>query len=159
MKKRIKFSLRTKIYLTIVGLLAMAGIIYAANPVVFSTFPGLTGVAATKAELFATGYVTDPDVYTLDCAGIPTVYQVAPGGEKYVIIAPVQSAAAGFTPRDVFLTYGPYIFRATPPGPFTFFTQVPCSEGETDHTGFSFDKVGTFGNDMIVSCQGATSLR
>ncbi len=56
MKKRTKISLRTKIYLTIVGLLAMAGIIYAATPFQFSTFPGLTGVAVSKTDLFTTGY-------------------------------------------------------------------------------------------------------
>ena len=152
MKKRTKITLRTKIYLTIVGLLALTGIIYAANPVTFSTFSQLTGVAATKSELFATGFASpNPDVYTLDCMGIPTVYQIAPGGEKYMAIAPVQSAAAGFTPRDVFLTFGPSIFRATPPGPFTLFTTILCSE--TDHTGITFDHVGTFGNDMIVTCK------
>ena len=32
MKKRTKISLRTKIYLTIVGLLALTGIIYSVNP-------------------------------------------------------------------------------------------------------------------------------
>src|SRR5437667_3547600 len=154
MKKRTKISLRTKIYLTIVGLLAMAGIIYAANPVTFSTFPGLTGVAVSKTEMFATGYAgSNTDVYTLNCAGIPTVYQAAPDAEKYIAIAPAQSVAAGFTPRDVFLTYGNLIFRATPPGPFAFFAQITCSE--PDHTGITFDKVGTsgFGNDMIATCK------
>src|SRR5947208_2292182 len=152
MKKRTKISLRTKIYLTIVGLLALTGIIYAANPVTFSTFPGLTGVAVSKTEMFATGYAgSNTDVYTLNCAGIPTVYQAAPDAEKYIAIAPAQSVAAGFTPRDVFLTYGNLIFRATPPGPFAFFAQITCSE--PDHTGITFDKVGTFGNDMIVSCK------
>ena len=32
MKKRTKITLRTKIYLTIVGLLALTGVFYAANP-------------------------------------------------------------------------------------------------------------------------------
>ena len=32
-----KITLRTKIYLTIVGLLALTGIIYAANPMPFSS--------------------------------------------------------------------------------------------------------------------------
>jgi hypothetical protein len=65
MKKRTKFSLRTKIYLTIVGLLALTGIIYAVppgTPFIFSTFPGLTGLAASKTELFATGYISPSDV-------------------------------------------------------------------------------------------------
>jgi hypothetical protein len=154
MKKRTKVSLRTKIYLTIVALFALTGIIYSANPVIFSTFPGLTGVAISKTELFTTGYVPpNSGVYTLNCAGIQTPYQAAPGGEKYIAIAGAQSAAAGFTPRDVFVTLGSLIVRATPPGPFTFFTSVPCSD--PDHTTISFDKVGTsgFGNDMIVACK------
>ena len=36
MKKRTKITLRTKIYLTIVGLLALTGVLYAANPIPFS---------------------------------------------------------------------------------------------------------------------------
>ena len=105
MKKRTKISLRTKIYLTIVGLLALTGIIYAATPVTFSTFQGLTGLAASKTELFATGFISpETNVYTFSpllCDGIPLVYQQAPGGEKYVGIAPAQSGAAGFTPDVV----------------------------------------------------------
>jgi hypothetical protein len=156
MKKRTKISLRTKIYLTLVGLLSLTGALYAfpANPFTFSVFPQITGLAATKSELFATGYVTNPDIYTLDCAGIPSDYQAAPIGEKYIALAPAQSVNAGFTPRDVFLTFGQGIFRATPPGPFTFFTSVPCSGGEVDHSGITFDRVGTFGNDMIFTCNG-----
>ena len=142
---------RTKIYLTILGLLALTGVLSAATPTVFSTSLELAGVAATRTELFATGYVTNPDVYTFDCMGNPTVYQVAPGGEKYIAIAPTQSTAAGFTPRDVFVTYGPGIYKATPPGPFALFAVFPCNV--LDHTGITFDKVGTFGFNMIVTCQ------
>jgi len=160
MKKRTKISLRTKIYLTIVGLLAMAGIIYAATPFQFSTFPGLTGVAVSKTDLFTTGYAPpNTDIYTLDCFGMQTTYQASLAAEKYIAIAPAQSVNSGnppgsapFMPRDIFVTYGDLIFRATPPGPnnFAFFAQITCSE--TDHTGITFDKVGTFGNDMIT-CQ------
>ena len=88
--------------------------------------------------------------------GFPRRTRRPPPGEKYLAIAPAQSAAAGFTPRDVFLTYGPFIFRATPPGPFTFFTQVGCAPTDVDHTGITFDHTGppgTFRNDMIVTCQ------
>ena len=153
MKKRTKISLRTKIYLTLVGLLGLTGIIYAANPITFSVFPNMTGLAATKTELYATGYIDNPNIYTLDCGGIPTVYSGAPGGEKYIAIAPAQSSAAGFTPRDVFVTLGPAIYKSTPPsGVFTLFAVITCSQNETDHTGITFDHVGTFGNDMIVTC-------
>ena len=48
MKKRTKISLRTKIYLTIVGLLALTGVLYAANPSFFAAVvPQATGVAAS----------------------------------------------------------------------------------------------------------------
>src|SRR6185369_2384379 len=91
MKKRTKISLRTKIYLTIVGLLAMAGIIYAATPFQFSTFQSLTGVAVSKTDLFTTGFgPPNTGVYTLNCAGIPTLYQASAAAEKYIAIAPAQ---------------------------------------------------------------------
>src|SRR6266478_4789658 len=89
-----------------------------------------------------------------------TTYQASLAAEKYIAIAPAQSVNSGnppgsapFMPRDIFVTYGDLIFRATPPGPnnFAFFAQITCSE--TDHTGITFDKVGTFGNDMIVTCK------
>ena len=154
MKKRTKISLRTKIYLTIVGLLAMAGIIYAATPVTFSTFQSLTGVAVSKTEFFTTGYAPpNVDIYTLNCAGMPTTYAASAAAEKYIAIAPAQAGFPNntFTPRDVFVTYANQIYRATPPGPFAFFAAITCSE--PDHTGITFDKVGTFGNDMIVTCK------
>jgi len=156
MKKRTKISLRTKIYLTILGLLTLSGIIYAANPVTFSVFPGLTGVAVSKSELFTTGFA-DPNsgIYTLNCAGIPTLYQASASAEKYIAIAPAQAGPPNntFTPRDIFVTFGSFIFRATPPGLFTFFAQLSCSDA--DHTGITFDKspTGIFGNDMIATCK------
>ena len=104
MKKRTKISLRTKIYLTILGLLTLSGIIYAANPVTFSVFPGLTGIAVSKSELFTTGFA-DPNsgIYTLNCAGIPTLYQASAPAEKYFAIAPAQAGPPNntFTPRDI----------------------------------------------------------
>ena len=56
MKKRTKITLRTKIYLTIVGLLALTGVLYASNPTVYSSLghgvPLPTGVAAAP-DLFS----------------------------------------------------------------------------------------------------------
>ena len=51
MKKRTKITLRTKIYLTIVALLALTGVFYAANPTFFTNVPFATGVAASQTEL------------------------------------------------------------------------------------------------------------
>ena len=76
MKKRTKITLRTKIYLTIVGLLALTGVFYAANPsqratvpksvaapdvpavahpTPFAMLPGPNGVAAIPGTVLATG--------------------------------------------------------------------------------------------------------
>ncbi len=56
MKKRTKISLRTKIYLAIVGLLALTGALYAATPIFFTAFPQATGVAASPSNFYATGW-------------------------------------------------------------------------------------------------------
>ena len=78
----------------------------------------------------------------------------APCIEKYLRIAPVQSAAAGFTPKDVFITEGQFIYKydfssgTISPVPFA---QVGCPF--SDHSSLTFDKVGTFGFKMIVACE------
>ena len=79
----------------------------------------------------------------------------------YMAMAPSQSANAGFTPRDVFVTNGPLIYRFTPPNPpnpltaADIFAVIPDVACAADHTGITFDHVGTFGNDMIVTCHEA----
>src|SRR6476646_249863 len=113
MKKRTKITLRTKIYLTVVGLLGLTGVLYASNPSVFVS-PGHgvdqpIAVAADPTHLFASQY-TDNQVRMVDCVGIGTLFWTLPAPippiltEKYMAIAPAQSAAAGFTPGDLFIT-------------------------------------------------------
>ena len=66
----------------------------------------------------------------------------------------MQSVAAGFTARDVFITEGQYIYKydfssgTISPAPFA---QVGCPF--SDHSSLTFDKVGTFGFKMIVACE------
>jgi hypothetical protein len=176
MKKRTKISLRTKIYLTIGGMAAMAGIIYAANPTPFSTgnplYPGFpsaffpTGVAMSNQFLLVTPYCEDR-IVSIDCAGNATVFAQIPGfgscREKYMAMAPTQSANAGFHPRDAFVTQGPLIYKVDVSGGtnavtlFANLSAVGCTS--SDHNGITFDKVGTFGNDMIVTCQEGTVFR
>ena len=95
---------RTTITLTILGILAMAGIFYAANPTPFTTVPGPTGVAASTTQLLVSEYTTQ-NIDTIDCAGIVSVLATLPGignfGERYMTIAPSQAASATpapFTP-------------------------------------------------------------
>ena len=77
--------------------------------------------------------------------------------EKYMAIAPAQSTAAGFTPGDLFVTLSQAVFKATPPsGPFTLFATWAGVDGgcpNSDHSAITFDKVGTFNNRMIITCE------
>src|SRR5258708_2677477 len=112
MKKRSKFSLRTKIYLAIVAPLALTGILYAqfppSHPNPFSSgapvYPGFpsgffpNGVAASPDFLLVTPYCDD-NVISLDCNGAATVFATIPGfgscREKYMTITPTQAEVRG----------------------------------------------------------------
>jgi hypothetical protein len=160
---------RTTISLTIAGLLTMAGMLYAATAIPFAFDgplgqQGPIGVAAAPADLFISDYCNQPDlparafVRKVDCDGTLSVYATLPSDfqnncyERYMALAPLLSASATpapFTPRDLFVTDGNKIWNVTP-GNATLFAVVPgCG---TDHTGITFDHVGTFGYNMIVTC-------
>ena len=171
MKKRTKISLRTKIYLTLVGLLALTGVFYAANPSPFVTsghgvFQPI-GMAADKTNgghLYVSQY-EDNDIQVVDCNGNGTLFGTLPGTvqplvEKYMALAPAESAAAGFTPGDLFVTLREQIYVAHPPsGTFTQFADLSGVLGGcpfSDHSAITFDKVGGpngFGFNMIVTCE------
>src|SRR5437762_8541646 len=168
---------RTAIALTIAGLVAIAEIFYAANPrpVVtvntpqsrlrhppnhpaakpqpFVTVPAPIAVAASKTDVIWTQYC-GRNIDKIDCAGIKSTLAMLPGGsgcgEKYLTIAPAQSANAGFTPRDIFIASGLNIYRLRPPT-LTPFAQITGTT--TDHTGLTFDHVGTFGYNLIVTTE------
>src|SRR6266478_3324164 len=165
MKKRTKITLRTKIYLTIVALLALTGVFYASNPVPFSgQVPLPTSVAAAPDLLLVTEYCTE-NIDQLDCNGTASLFATLPGfgscREKYIAIAPLVSEAAGFNRRDVFVTEGPKIFKVSG-GIVSLFADlsliVPACTS-SDHNGITFDHFGTFGNDMIVTCQAGQVYR
>src|SRR5215470_15099280 len=166
---------RATIALTIVALLGLAGVLYAANLTFFSGVhnpdpppnrAGPIGVAAAPAELIATEYCSFTgmtNVDKVDCMGnFATIAQIpTPHGggcqEMYMAIAPSQSANAGFTPRDYFITAGPNIYQLRLPGSPTLFAVIPdggCFD-PGDHTGITFDKEGPFNNNMIVTCKGS----
>src|SRR6266478_6946674 len=157
---------KTTISLTIAALLSLSGMVYAANHVLFSfivgTFSaGPIGVAGSPDSLFATQFC-DPQLLSIDCiTGLPSPVTTIPGFpsgqclERYMAVSPVQSVNAGFAPRDVYITQGNQIFKFTPPaGPLVSFTSLPACGN--DHTGITFDHVGTFGNKMITSCENGT---
>ena len=157
MKKRTKITLRTKIYLTIVGLLALTGVFYAATPIFFTTFNQPVGLFGTQFEMFGTEFNTQ-NFNSIDCMGnVTTVAQIPDNVsnlaiEKYIAIAPTQSANAtpAWNPGDKFVTQGNAIYKLSG-GSFNLFSFiVGCSQ---DHGGITFDKTGNFGFNMIVLCQ------
>ena len=76
-----KITLRTKIYLTLVGLLALTGVLYASTPSVFVS-PG-NGVyrpislAADPDSSFVSQYI-DNQIKMVDCFGIGTLFGTLP---------------------------------------------------------------------------------
>src|SRR6476659_5200094 len=163
MKKRINITLRTKIYLTIVALLSLTGVFYAANPTVF-VMPG-HGVsppispAVTQTQFFVSQY-ENGQIDTVDCLGIGSFFStiVSTGlGEKYMAIAPAESVAAGFNPGDLFVTRNQQVLKTTPPlnvfMPVADWSGVDGGCPLSDHSSLTFDKVGTFGNKMIIACE------
>jgi hypothetical protein len=149
---------RTKIYLAIVPLLVLTGVFYAqfppSHPTPFSgQVPFPTAAAAAPDLLFVNEYCGE-NVFQLDCFGTATLFATLPGNgscqEKYMTIAPSQSTAAGFTPRDLFVTEGPNVYKVSQ-GSVTLFTPIAgCTS--SDHNGITFDHTGNFGFDMIIAC-------
>src|SRR5206468_11721048 len=104
-------------------------------------------------------------IKSISCDGTATVVTAVPTlfgatcQEMYMAFAPLQSLIAGFTPRDVFITSGPLIYRFTPPNPpnpltaADVFAVIPDGGCEPDHTGITFDHTGNFGYNMIVTCK------
>jgi hypothetical protein len=149
-----KITLRTKITLTIAGLFALTGIFCAASPTQFGPVVsnGVIGVAASQSDLLVTEF-SSQNLDAIDCSGKISLLATIPGPtgsslEKYIAIAPSQAANAGFTPRDVFVTQGSNVYKVGSATPFA--TIQGCGD---DHTGITFDHVGTFGYNMIVTCR------
>ena len=96
----------------------------------------------------------------VDCMGNFSTLGMIPFGirpcmERYMAIAPAQSANAGFTPRDLFIAEGENIYKFSG-GAITFFAHLDLNF-RADHSSLTFDHVGTFGNKMIVLIEsGAT---
>ena len=156
-----KITLRTKIYLTIAGLLALTGVLYAqqAHPVPFTAgVPFPTGVAAAPDLFLVTEYCSE-NIDQVDCNGNVSLFAQTPGfgscREKYLTIAPSTSGPPNnfFTPRDVFVTEGAAVFKVDgDTHAVTLFKALPGCLA-SDHNGITFDHFGTFGYDMIVTCQ------
>jgi hypothetical protein len=138
-------------------------VLYASNPTIFVS-PG-HGVdvpispAVTQTQFFVSQY-QNGQIDTVDCLGNGSFFStiVSTGlVEKYMAIAPAESAAAGFNPGDLFVTRNQQVLKVTPPlnifMPFADWSGVLGGCPNSDHSSLTFDKVGTFGNKMIIACE------
>jgi hypothetical protein len=83
-------------------------------------------------------------------AAVPAPAGEQGGGlERYLAIAP---GFEKWSPGDLYVTQGAEIYKVSSDGSSVapFATIPDCG---TDHTGITFDHYGTFGYDMIVTCQ------
>lgn len=137
------------------------------SPTPFATVPNANGIAAKGDFLYVTEYCTG-NVDQVDSSGNVTLFATIPAPsvptptptpigtpcvatEKYIAVVPPESTPAGFTVGDIFVTQGQQIYNVTTGTAVLFATISACG---FDHTGITFDTVGTFGNKMIVTCNG-----
>jgi hypothetical protein len=125
------------------------------------------GIAATPGRLLVTRPLCgDPrQVLAIDDAGAASVFATLPargGGcfEDYIAVAgPADLSRPGFpsptkgdfVSNDVFVTQGPKILKISLGGVVSTFTTI--SGCGPSRTGITFDRVGTFGYAMIVTCE------
>jgi hypothetical protein len=127
---------------------------------VFATVPAPIGVAASPTQLVVSEYCTGTldridDVGTVSFfASIPG-YPVGTCIEMYLSISPGLGTWAA---NDIYATQGGQVWKISPDGSsVTPFATVPTCG--TTHSGITFDHVGTFGFDMIVSCNNGNVYR
>src|SRR5256886_9333090 len=156
---KIKMKTRIRISLIIVMFLAAGGLLYAANRMFFANESFPTGVTVSPTQLLVSQYCR-PQVDQISPLGVVTPFATVPGNigeckERYMAISP---GLGTWAPTDIYLTDGTLVYKIpTLGGAGTLFATVPdCGY---DHSGITFDKVGTFGFDMIVTCDNGIAAR
>lgn len=129
-----------------------------ATPSTFVNVNQPIGIAATQDGLLYTQYCLakagEPAIFKVTDTGTvsvfaPTFPSAAGCVEKYLDVNPGLGPWASKV-RYVYVTQGSDVFEITPDGStVTLFATLPS--GVTTHSGITFDRVGTFGNDMIVT--------
>jgi Tol biopolymer transport system component len=109
-----------------------------------------TGVAVTSTRVLVAQFNSDK-VQQLDSNGVPSNFATLPttglSVERYIAISP---GLAGFPKDDAYVTVGQNVYQITPDGlTVTLCVNIPSMpNGET---GITFDTVGTFQNQMILT--------
>jgi hypothetical protein len=154
---------KTTIILAIIGVLALTRTFYGATAFPYALNFGGTGpigIAASASDAWASEYCS-PNIDIIDCNGNISFFAAIPSdgcNEKYMAVAPSQAALAGFTPRDLFVTFNGSVTRISgnPPVVTPNFVTLAGCEGDM---GITFDHYGPTGStpgfnyNMIVTCE------
>jgi Tol biopolymer transport system component len=121
------------------------------GPSVFATVTLPNGLVAVADGLLVTQFKSDKVLKVASSGATSTFATLPPTGnapvERYLAVSP---GLGGFSAGYVYVTVGPNIYKITPDGStVTLFVNIPSlPNGETSIT---FDAVGTFGYNMILT--------
>ncbi|MCU1337788.1 MAG: hypothetical protein JWO19_3369 [Bryobacterales bacterium] len=126
----------------------------------FATITQPVGLAATTTRLLATSF-NSAVISQISSAGVVTPFHTIPAqtgsvltDEMYLAVSP---GLGGFTTNNIFAIRGRILYEISADGSshstFLDFTSLITGGAAHNaiHTGITFDKVGTFGNNLIVT--------
>ena len=121
----------------------------------FAKLPLPVGVAVNSTGLLATEFNDCTTIFSISSTGTVTTFATAPDLDAACEAAypAVSPGFAFFAKGEVFLTQGPYVFEVGPKGgSMSLFTTVSAfGTNPNQPTGITFDTVGTFGFQMVLS--------
>ena len=147
-----KFS--TRIFASCAAVLLIVGVgsivTKAGNPIIFCPMADSIAVAASPERVLVMTFCDNPrPIKQIDNAGNVTVFATLPPREPGCLEDDLHlsSGMGGWAPGFVYATQGTYIYRISPDGTtVSQFAMIP-----TAVSGLVFDKVGSFGYDMLVT--------
>lgn len=122
----------------------------AGNPTVFCPMADPIAVAASPERVLVMTFCDNPrQIKQIDSAGNMTVFATLPPREPGCLEDDLHfsSGMGGWAPGFVYATQGTYIYKISPDGTtVSQFAMIP-----TAVSGLVFDKIGSFGYDMLVT--------
>lgn len=136
---------------TILLVLGVGGVVTkAGNPVLFCPMDDPIAVAASADRILVMTFCDNPrQIKQIDSAGNTTVFATLPPREPGCLEDDLHfsSGMGAWAPGYVYATQGTYIYRISPDGTsVSQFAMIP-----TAVSGLVFDKIGSFGYDMLVT--------
>ena len=154
MKRISKRNFGTRILASCAAVLLMIGVgsivTYASGPTLFCPMSDAIAVAASPERILVMTFCDNPrQIKQIDSAGNATIFATLPPREPGCLEDDLHfsSGMGGWPAGYVFATQGTYIYKISPDGTaISQFAMIP-----TAVSGLVFDKIGSFGYDMLVT--------